>query len=343
VPQNPNPGQGTAPDGAPRGENGEPLPSEFDHLFRGSAAGQSTTVLPAATGPGAAGGMPQPGYPQQQPGPQQPGYPPQQQGYPQQQQQYGPPPGWNQQQGSPVPGFGPGPQQAAYQQGGYPQPDMGGGYQGGGYQQDWQQPQEGSRRRVIVIAGVCVVVAALVGLAFALTSSGGKPSTPSAGSSPSSQPAASSGATEKQQLDAVYSLIQQSEQLRSVVNSAVGSIEQCQNQAQDANKLRASAAKRRSLAAQVARLPVNKVPQGTQLVSLLRDGWSQSADSDTAFAAWGDDLATKCKPGKLPHNADYQRGVNASGVASNTKQRAAALWDEIAGTTGESQISATQF
>jgi hypothetical protein len=330
-PQQPAPAQHEEPQ--------EEVPSEFDYLFRGSAAAEPTSV------------MPQRGVTMQPPPPPQADY---QRGY-QQQEAYAPPADPYASQGYSYPQAGQ--QQADYQRNDTAAnlvPGLGG--PGGPYQEQFPDrrgwhpepggPDGGSRRTIGVVAGIAVV-AVIVGISVAVFSSGGG-ATPSASSTKSSTTTtgattstASSGETAKQEADAIYSLITTAKSLRRQVGSAVDSAQRCVNEAQDAATLTSVSQQRQQLATKVATMPVDKLSRGSQLTSLLARAWNDSATDDADYAAWAQANAN-CK-GHATSNGSYQQANDMTSQISTEKSQAVSIWNQVAVSAGEASISSTDL
>jgi hypothetical protein len=310
----------------------EELPSEFDYLFRGSVAGEPTSVMtPRGVTMQPPPGQPAAEYQAEYPAPYQPeaytqgAYPPAQQGYQQQPYSY---PQADAGTGL-VPGFGGSGGDFPDRRGWHPEP--------GG-------PDGGSRRTIAIIAGVAVV-AVIVGVSVAVFSSGGGSSSPVAKSTTTTgvttTTVAASNETAKQEADAIYALIQTASSLRKQVGSAVDSAKRCVNETQDASTLTSVSQQRQQLATEVAKLPVDKLSQGTQLTAVLAKAWTDSATDDAAYAAWAQSNAN-CH-GTAAQNGSYQQASNMTSQISNEKSQAVSIWNQVAVPAGEASISTSQL
>lgn len=360
--------------GEAAGASNSGLPTEFDHLFRDSTPDSRRAIdrqKPAVGGasPGYLGG----GAPQQQPQPEAAQLPeqavPGQQGAPYQDYQQAPFPqsaeqyGSGQYQGAPYDGTQfqgsqyqgaqyQGAQYAGFENGQYQgqqfqpgqytpaeYPQAGPGYGGGPFDGGGSDGGRGGapRNRRVLIIGGAVAVAAVIGIVIALQ--GGSPGRPSAsGSSPS---ASSSAKTmPKQQADAVYDLIKQSETLRSDANTGVVDVNGCKDLADAQTLLASTAQKRQSQADSVAKLDVSGIQNGAQLVAQLKAAWSASAQYDNAYAQIAGDMQGNCKTSAVKKDSNYKSANQAAGSADDAKSQAAQLWnDNVAASLGESQVT----
>ncbi|MEV8547426.1 hypothetical protein [Streptomyces sp. NPDC051572] len=304
----PVPAQGAAPGyGArPGGPDDRQPPAEFDNLFRSDAGGEQ----PAAST-------------QQMPRFQQPPRAEQQgqQGY--------------------------GQAQPPYAQPSYAPPGDGGGRRGA---QGDDGGRGGRRSRVPLIAGVGVGIAILGVGAGALLSGGG-----SKGDDANKTVAATSAATDgsssagtdaaKEQAVALDKLLADSGSSRASVINAVGNVKACNKLGDSASDLRNAAKQRGELVTKLSQLTVDKLPDNAALTTALTNAWKASASADNHYATWADQAAGKkgCKKGQARTTGQTAAGNAASGVASNQKAKAAALWNAIAKTYGLTQRQPTQL
>jgi hypothetical protein len=337
-----------APGGYPA--EGTGLPSEFDHLFRGSPQDSRRSIDRQRPAVGAAFPAayqnpqfqaPEQSAPQYQPagheqaaayqGPiDAPVYPPE--------EQYGGHPEYAQAQG-----YG----QAGYGTQGYAGPEYGNPeYQGGEFVGQGGGPggwgpgggSASSRNRKGWLIGGGIALVAVIGIVYALTSGGGS-SSPSAHHGTGST-ASAPAATAQQQAEAVYAIIAQSGQLRSAANDAVVEVNGCHNLAAAQNALQTTAKQRQDQADSVAKLDVSLIHNGAQLVQELQQAWSASAQYDAAYAAIAGDVQNGCKPGDIKKDANYPTTNTQGTAASQAKVQAADLWNtNVAGPLGQQQIS----
>ena len=354
---------------------GAGLPTEFDHLFRGSPQDSRRSIDRQRPGIGAAPegysmpenysmpeGYQDPQYQAQgqqaaqmqpgamQPGPMQPGpmqtMPPEAQYAAAQFQSAGLPTASYQAPAEAQPygaeqHYGAGQYgQQEYPQGpgyGAPQPQYGNqGYDGGGWNPGGGGGPSGNRKRWLIGGGVAAV--AVVAIVYALSSGGGS-GKPSAHSSTGAS-ASANATTPQQQAEAIYQLIAQSGQLRSAANDAVVDVNACRNLAAAQNALQTTAQQRQAQADQVAKLDVSKIQNGTQLVQELEQAWSASAKYDSAYASIAGDVQTGCKASQVKKDPNYQTANTEGAAASQAKVQAANLWnDNVAGPLSQQQIS----
>ncbi|WP_327403260.1 hypothetical protein OG194_26310 [Streptomyces sp. NBC_01288] len=309
----PVPAQGAAPGyGArPGGPDDRQPPAEFDNLFRNDAGGEqpaaSTQQMPRF---------------QQPPRAEQPG----QQGYGQAQPPYA---------------------QPSYAQPSYAPPGDGGGRRGA---QGDDGGRGGRRSRVPLIAGVGVGIAILgVGAGALLSGGGGK--SDDANKTVAATSAATDGSSSagtdaaKEQAVALDKLLADSGSSRASVIKAVGNVKACDKLGDSASDLRDAAKQRAELVTKLSQLTVDKLPDNAALTTALTNAWKASASADNHYAAWADQAAGKkgCKKGQARTTGQTAAGNAASGVASNQKVKAAALWNTIAKTYGLTQRQPTQL
>ena len=244
--------------------------------------------------------------------------PPQQQGYGSYQPGYGAQPGYGQQ---------PQPQQAGY------------GYQAAPPQ---APPAGGARRfspRAIAIA--VVAACAVVGIAVGAALSGGGGGTAAAAgtggpsaSAGASQQAAGSGVNQAQ-AQALSDLLKSASNSRASVVAAVYNIQHCQNLDQAAQNLTTAAGMRGQLITQLGTVQTDGLPDGTELVAALKQGWTASQSADTHYAAWAKASAGSCAHKHQPKAGDEERAAGtASSNATVAKRTASRLWNAIAAKTG---------
>ena len=234
--------------------------------------------------------------------------------------------------GSYQPGYGAQPGYGQPQQAGY------------GYQAAPQQapPAGGARRfspRAIAIA--VVAACAVVGIAVGAALSGGGGGTAAAAgtggpsaSAGASQQAAGSGVNQAQ-AQALSDLLKSASNSRTSVVAAVDNIEHCQNLDQAAQDLTAAAGMRGQLITQLGTLQTGGLPDGTELVAALKQGWTASQSADTHYAAWAKASQSSCDHKHQPKaGGDLQAASNASSTATVAKVKASRLWNAIASKTG---------
>ncbi|BFO22447.1 hypothetical protein SHKM778_88350 [Streptomyces sp. KM77-8] len=219
----------------------------------------------------------------------------------------------------------------------------GGGGRGGG--------RTGSR--VPLIAAVGVGIAVLGVGAGALLGSGGDddggggenqnvsataPATEEASASPAADPA-------REQAVELDKLLAVSGDSRTTVINAVADVKNCDNLGQAAADLREAAGQRTQLVTDLSGLSVDKLPDHEALTTALTKAWQASASADNHYAAWADQTAGKkgCRKGQARSTGQTQAGNQASGTATEQKQKAADLWNAIAKRYGLTERQPTQL
>ncbi|MDX6348503.1 MAG: hypothetical protein QOF84_3293 [Streptomyces sp.] len=245
----------------------------------------------------------------------------------------------------------PAPQAAPYQQ-----PYQQQSYEPQSYEPPYAPPP-GGRKKLSPAAVIGIVVAgcAVAGLAAgALLSGGGgdaqaspTDSPSSAASTAASSDSGSGASVAEQQAKKLDALLKTSGSSRAAVISAVASIQSCQNAGTAASDLRSAATQRTSLVTQLGTLAVDQLPNHQALTDALTKAWNASAEADTHYAAWGDQVANDgnkyCKHGSARNTGQTSAGTRASGTASQNKKTAVRLWNTIAKKYGLTQRSYTQL
>ncbi|WP_343235179.1 hypothetical protein [Streptomyces sp. SID10853] len=133
---------------------------------------------------------------------------------------------------------------------------------------------------------------------------------------------------------ALDKLLADSNNSRSAVIAAVGSIRSCQNLPKAASDLRGAAKQRHELVTRLGTLSVDKLPDHAKLTGALTTAWNASATADEQYAAWAHAVAAnskkECKHGHAKRTAAAGRGDAASGQATAAKKQASTLWNAIA-------------
>ncbi len=200
-----------------------------------------------------------------------------------------------------------------------------------------------------LIAGVGIGIAILGVGAGALLSGGGGKSDDNktvAATSAATDGSSSSGTdAAKEQAVALDKLLADSGSSRASVINAVGNVKACNKLGESASDLRNAAKQRGELVTKLSQLSVDKLPDNAALTTALTNAWKASASADNHYATWADQAAGKhgCKKGQARTTAQTGAGNAASGVASNQKVKAAALWNTIAKTYGLTQRQPTQL
>ncbi|MFI1188835.1 hypothetical protein [Streptomyces californicus] len=196
------------------------------------------------------------------------------------------------------------------------------------------------RRRsahVTLIAAV-IVGAAVIGLgAGALMSGDGDDDKqPTAAQSPPATAPTTEAAPSdpaKPQAEALDKLLADSNNSRATVISAVEKIRSCKDLDAANTDLRDAAQQRRDLVTRLDGLTVDDLPRRDELVAALNRAWKASAAADEHYANWArqaDRSKGVCKGGKARSTNETAKANQQSGVATQAKREASALWNAIA-------------
>lgn len=313
---------------------GGQLPTEFDHLFRGSTPDSRRSIDQPSPPIGAA--QPSAYFNAQAEAQPQPGYPQQGGGYPQQGGGYDQAPEQHPEQYQQAYGYQDGYQNQYAQSQQYQQAAPYGAPNGYGDGQWGGEPPRPSKRPALLIGGAVAAVA-VIGVAVMLSGGGGT-AKPRATATHSASAAAST--SPQQEAAAVFQIIDRSGQLRSDANGAVVEVSACRDLSAAQSLLQSTAQKRQSQADEVAKLDVAKIPEGAALVQALQQAWTASAQADTAYAGIAADLASGCKPAQVKKDPNYQVADDAGRSATNAKDQAAQLWNNNAVSLGQQPIAA---
>jgi hypothetical protein len=217
---------------------------------------------------------------------------------------------------------------------------QGGGGDGSGGWNEGGGGLPGSRKRWLIGGGVAAV--AVIGIVYALSSGGGsgKPNAHTTNGASASAHAS----TPQQQAQAIYTLIAESEQLRTAANDAVVDVNACRNLTDAQSALTSTAQQRQQQADQVAKLDVTLITHGTDLVQELQQAWTASAKYDSAYASIAGDVQTGCKTSQVKKDPNYQTANTEGAAASQAKVQAAELWNtNVAGPLGQGQITESKL
>ncbi|WP_225834105.1 hypothetical protein [Streptomyces sp. NK08204] len=208
----------------------------------------------------------------------------------------------------------------------------------------------GGRSRVPLIAAVGIGLAVLgVGAGALLSGGGGGDKGDGAGNPAASVPAQDSASPSadpaRQQAVALDELLSDSGSSRASVIKAVSDVRQCDNLDDAASSLREAAKQRNQLVTRLGKLSVDKLPSSAELTTALTKAWQASASADSHYAQWADQTGGHrgCRHGHARITSQTQAGNRQSGVASEQKVKAAALWNTIAKKYGLTQRQPTQL
>ncbi|MER5381144.1 hypothetical protein ABT040_12785 [Streptomyces sp. NPDC002688] len=219
---------------------------------------------------------------------------------------------------------------------------------------DGDEPGGGGRgrSRVPVIAAVGIGIIVLgIGAGAALSGGGGDDSKddtgkPVSATAPATQgssaPAADPAKAQAVELD---KLLADSSDSRDAVINAVADVKVCNDLDQAASDLRDAAEQRGELVTRLSALAVDKLPNHAALSTALTNGWKASAAADNHYAAWAGQVKDKkgCRKGHARTTGQTLAANQASGTASNEKEKAARLWNSIASKYGLTQRARTQL
>ncbi|MER7398695.1 hypothetical protein ABT381_24660, partial [Streptomyces sp. NPDC000151] len=245
---------------------------------------------------------------------------------------------------------GPAPQQSGFTpQGPYPPEGRSGGHghgHGGG---------DGRRRKLapaaIIGAVVVVCVGAGLGVGYALSGSDDDGAKKDAGKSSAGtvkrekpSPTADPAEAQAKELDA---LLKDSNNSRSAVIGAVGSIKSCTKLGVAAKDLRDAAGQRNDLVTRLGKLSTDQLPDHVELTTALTNAWKSSAAADNHYATWADQVAHAgkkgCHKGKARGTKAAVEGNTASEQATTAKKQAAKWWNPIAKKYGLTEHSPEQL
>jgi hypothetical protein len=254
--------------------------------------------------------------------------------------------GYGQYPGGQYPG-GQNPGAAGY---GYPAQPPGPG-PGAGLRMEEDYPPARRRLSPVAIGAIVVAACVVVGVGAAALLSGGGGSADAASSASASASAGSGqgagstgGSAGKSQAQALSDLLGTASDSRAEVVNAVASIKGCKNLDQSAAALKDAASQRHQLIDKLDALSVGQLTSGQQLASMLRSSWQASADADSHYANWGLQSKDECSKKHRPRpGGELTRGDQKSYQATADKQRAAQLWNTLAGQYGLPQRSATRL
>ncbi|WP_053171265.1 hypothetical protein [Streptomyces sp. SBT349] len=228
--------------------------------------------------------------------------------------------------------------------------------------QDPRQPPPsrgtaGRRRSPALVIAAVVIGCAVLGLGAGAALSGGgdggeepapenSASAPEGEEEPGPEAAPPDGEGAAEQAEALSALLDDSNDSRDSVIQAVADIKGCDRLPQAAADLRAAAEQRNGLVTRLEELAVDQIPDGAALSTALTEAWRASAEADEHYAVWADEARTNpqvCRGGQAAHTERASQGDAASGRATEAKERAAGLWNPVAGEHGLPERAATQL
>jgi hypothetical protein len=149
------------------------------------------------------------------------------------------------------------------------------------------------------------------------------------------------------QAGALSRLLEDSNNSRDSVVESVTNIRSCRHLNRAAADLRAAAEQRDGLVTRLDALELDQIPEGDALAQSLAEAWRASAEADEHYAAWADeargDRRGVCPGGEARHTDRATQGDAASGRATQAKERAADLWNPVAGEHGLPERTAAEL
>ncbi|MFE7053685.1 hypothetical protein ACFVAO_00530 [Streptomyces californicus] len=216
------------------------------------------------------------------------------------------------------------------------------GFQGRAEYDEADEHGGGAPRRrsahITLIAAV-IVGAAVIGLGAGALMSGGDSDDDkqpvASQSSPATSPTTKAAPPDpaKPQAEALDKLLADSNNSRATVISAVEKIRSCKDLDAANTDLRDAAQQRRDLVTRLDGLTVDELPRQAELVAALNRAWKASAAADEHYAAWARQAKKSkgvCKGGKARSTNETAKANQQSGVATQAKREASALWNAIA-------------
>jgi hypothetical protein len=151
----------------------------------------------------------------------------------------------------------------------------------------------------------------------------------------------------RQQAEDLSTLLEDSNNSRDAVISAVEDVRSCSRLAAAARDLRSAADQRERLVERLGELDLDQLPDGDSLAEALTEAWEASAEADDRYADWADDAREDrrevCRRGQARHTDSATEGDQASGTATQAKENAADLWNPIAREYGLPERTASQL
>ncbi|RMI27554.1 hypothetical protein EBN88_29210, partial [Streptomyces triticirhizae] len=242
-----------------------------------------------------------------------------------------------------------------------------GGPAGGGW--GGQPPEPERRRNPKLLVGGVIAGCAVVGLLAGYLLSGGDGGEDSDGGVPpeaQAEDTGGSGGEEEQnengeaggadendeeavraQAESLSELLADSNDSRDSVIRSVANIRECRQLEAAATDLRAAADQRTGLVDRLNELTLDQLPDSQELITALTEAWQASAEADEHYAAWADEARANrgqvCRGGQAQHTQRASEGDAASGRATEAKERAAELWNPLAGRYDLPERAATQL
>jgi hypothetical protein len=216
--------------------------------------------------------------------------------------------------------------------------------------------QRGGRARgwAIAVAVVFIILAIVIPVLTHSSGSGaaaggvsGGVTTQTTDAGPGTDPSStqnSQAQDEQTQLQAFVQYLTDSVNARTQIVNAVNNVSGCsENPADGVGTMQQAAQTRNSDASSVRQLPVDAIPDGTQLQNALVSLLTDSATADDDFAHWMQDVEGQSCPFDEQDNSHYQAGNNDSKTADADKTNFVSLWNADVSGTGLPTYTANQL
>ena len=191
-------------------------------------------------------------------------------------------------------------------------------------------------RAILIGAGLCLVAA--IAIPVALSGVGAHTSAPGTGTSNSANSGTSgSNGSESDQETAMNSLLQDSSNSRTSVESRVQEVQNCSDIADGTSGLQQVVSERSTELSEADNLSTGAMPNGAALKSNLIGAIKNSLDADNDFLSWAQGVGG-CS-GSAPEDANYQAAMKASSTAVSYKNDFVTLWNPIAQSHGFSTLT----
>ncbi len=190
-------------------------------------------------------------------------------------------------------------------------------------------------RAILIGAGLCLVAA--IAIPVALSGVGAHTSAPGTVTSNSNSGTSGSNGSESDQATAMNSLLQDSSNSRTSVESSVQEVQNCSDIADGTSGLQQVVSERSTELSEADNLSTGAMPNGATLKSDLIGAIKNSLDADNDFLSWAQGVGG-CS-GSAPEDSNYQAAMNASSTAVSYKNDFVTLWNPIAQSQGFSTLT----
>ena len=196
-----------------------------------------------------------------------------------------------------------------------------------------------SRRPLVPVIVVAVLVAIVAGVVVFRARSGSSAASGTAGAAPS----ISSQGAPRQAAVRLSGLLAQSVTDRAAVIDAVADVQSCgPSLRQDARTFGRAASSRQRLLARLGNLPGRSLLPAAMLPDLT-GAWQASAQVDIDLARWADDKIARGCHRDSRSNAGLRASYAPEGQATASKQAFASLWNPVARRYGLTTYQPNQF